>query len=346
MTMFSTVSRTAASTSPRDVLWPVLWGIVVTALLPLVGPLQVSAEKPAVKEGRIYFWRDKRVASVQPDGKDLKWHSSVMKNAGGFPNVFLGHPRVSPNGQAVAFPMAGYSVKFGNGTGEKTTDHEWKTRILTLDKEEPMINLGWHAQEWTWSADGSKLAFSLVDCSNWLFDLKTKKKTALKLPEGHSLTDWSRDGAWLLTHSMTKTGPIVSLVKQDGSDARALTEPELQATRARFSPDGRMILFHGTDPKGKSKHIYAMDLKEKKPWKVSQELNGFVSGGCWSPDSKRIAYIWGQTSDQKVPGVPEQLFRETETFLIVADADGKNSATLFSEKKPVIHVTLWSVDWR
>jgi len=168
----------------------------------------------------------------------------------------------------------------------------------------------------------------------------------LTVPERHALSDWSADGKWFLTESKDKKGPIISLVKQDGSDARVLTEPELQATSARFSPDGRMILFHGIDPKENTTHIYAMDLKEKKPWKVSQEQNGFVNGACWSPDGKRIAYVWGKTSDEKGDGVPEFVFRQTETFLIVADADRKNSATLFSEKKPLIYVSLRSADWR
>jgi len=107
-----------------------------------------------------------------------------------------------------------------------------------------------------------------------------------------------------------------------------------------------MIMFHAIDPKGKTAHIYAMDVKEKKPWKVSQEQNGFVGGACWSPDGKRMAYVWGNTSDEKGDGVPEFVFRQTETFLMVVDADGKNSVTLFSEKKPLTYVSLWSADWR
>jgi RNA polymerase sigma factor (sigma-70 family) len=320
---------------------------------------QVRADQPALnkaedgKEGRIYFWRDKRLASVQPDGKDLKWHSKVIVNAGGFPNVHLGHLRVSPDRRMVAFGMAGYSRN-----EDKTTDHKKTTRILRLDKEEPIIDLGYSAHdEWPWAPDGSKLAFYLLERknekaadpyhrSNWMIDVKTKKKTELRLPEQHTLTDLSHDGNWFLTESGGKKASIISLVKQDGSEARALTEPELLATRARFSPDGRMILFHGIDPKGKTKHIYAMDIQEKKPWKASQEVDGFVHGGCWSPDGKRIVYVFAKVSDEKGVGSPEYLFREAETFLMVVDADGKNSVTLFSEKKQLTYVTLWSADWR
>jgi len=353
--MMSTNPRRGATTIRRQLFWLAL--CVAVIVLPLIGASPRGARaQPAAKEGRIYFWRDNRLASVQPDGKDLKWHSPGMVNSSGRPNVHLRDLRVSPDSQAVTFAMAGY------GVNRDMTELGNKTRILRLDKEDPSIDLGFNACGWAWSSDGSKLAFSLSDFnenweneeardrwhrSNWMIDVKTKKKTELKLPERHTLTDWSHDGNWFLTESNNaKTGPIVSLAKQDGLEARALTRPEFQATRARFSPDGRMILFHGIDPKEKTKHIFAMNLKEKKPWKVSQELSGLVGGGSWSLDGKRIAYVWGSVSDEKGEGNPEFFFRQTETFLIVVDADGKNSTVLLSEKKQFFHVTLWSADWR
>jgi WD40 repeat protein len=351
--MSSTITRTGATTTHGWVFWPALWAMAAM-VLSLVEALQGTAAQPDGKEGRIYFWRDNRLASVQPDGKNLKWHSKEMVNSSGLPNVRLSAVRVSPDCQAAAFPMAGYGVNDGK------TDTEARTRILKLDKQEPIIDLGCDAYGWAWSPDGAKLAFSLLELNenwkngqasdlfhrfNWVIDVKTKKKSALRLPEGHTLIDWSPDGNWFLTESKAKTGCILSLAKGDGSEPRSLTGAG-NPSGAQFSADGRMILFHGIDPKEKTKHVFAMDLKEKKPWKVSQELDGFVSGACWSPDGKRIAYVWGKTSDEKGDGMPEFFFRQTETFLIVADADGKNSVTLFSEKKPFFFVSLWSVDWR
>src|SRR6266545_683016 len=99
MAMLFTVTRPGATKTRRLFRCLALCGIAVMAF-PLVGASRGGTEEqPADKEGRIYFWRDKRVASVLPDGKDLKWHSKVMLNAGGFPNVDLGTLRVSPNGQ-------------------------------------------------------------------------------------------------------------------------------------------------------------------------------------------------------------------------------------------------------
>jgi len=332
---------------------------------PVFRPTPVrTAEQPAAMPGRIYFWLDQRLASIQPDGKDFKWHSKTMVNSSGLPNVArLGGLRISPDGRRVAFFMGGVGV----GADDKT-DLELKLRVLSLDKEEPIIDLGTCAHEWVWSPDGAKVAFSFleydetekrINCSNWMINVKTKEKTALKLPGDHLVTDWSSDGNWFLTciSISAKEAKVkaprnsahvnqIYLVKRDGSEIRALTDPDLSARTGRFSPDGRMILFHGRDSVGNTSHIYAMDLKERKPWKVSQELDGGVGGACWSPDGKRIAYVYGKTSDEKGDGIPEFLFRQAEYFLMVVDADGKNSATLRSEKNQVYRITLHAAEWR
>ena len=349
--MLPSVSRIRATTTNRQISLLALIAIIVIAL-PLIRASQAgTAEQPAAEQGRIYFWLDQRLASVQPDGKDFKWHSKQMVNSSGLPNVaHLGDLRVSPDGQRVAFKMGG--MRIGD---DDTTDMEVKMRVLSLDKEEPIIDLGSSAQEWVWSPDGAKLAFS-----NWIIDVKTKEKTILKLPAGHTVTDWSSDGNWFLTIASinakeakvkaARQSDVVTqiyLVKRDGSEARALTDLEVSATAGRFSPDGRMILFYGRDPEGNTWHIYAMDLKERKPWKVSQELDGGVDGACWSPDGKRIAYVYGKTSDEKGDGHPEFLFRQAEHFLMVVDADGMNSATcLISEKNQLFRITLQAADWR
>src|SRR5438034_10263800 len=129
--MLSSVNRTGPTTTRRQVLWLALLGIAMI-VLPLVGASQgETAAQPAAKEGRIYFWLDQRLASVQPDGKEFKWHSKRMVNSSGLPNVsHLGDLRISRDGQRVAFFMGAWRV----GDDDKT-DIEGKLRVLSLDKE-------------------------------------------------------------------------------------------------------------------------------------------------------------------------------------------------------------------
>jgi hypothetical protein len=100
--------------------------------------------------------------------------------------------------------------------------------------------------------------------------------------------------------------------------------------------------------------LYVYDLKARKRERVADiPLNGWVFSFAWSPDSRRVAYVWKRLE----PGVPlasnlqdlnnPKLHTETETHLTVADADGKNAKTILSAKAPSgPAITLLDVDWR
>ena len=109
--------------------------------------------------------------------------------------------------------------------------------------------------------------------------------------------------------------------------------------------------------------LYLYDMKtQKRERLVDVALDAFVWEFAWSPDSKRVAYVWKRME----PGVPlaasvdkngnivgkdgkpdPKIKTETETHLSVADANGKNSRTILSAKAPVgPAMTLMKLDWR
>src|SRR5262249_20171105 len=125
---------------------------------------------------------------------------------------------------------------------------------------------------WVWSADGTKLAFCSWDAQNktrnWIVNVKTKELEALKLPkvkgEDHqefqmSIEDWSPDGRWFVA-----SGYGLFLVRPDGSASRRLTEILTSSGCTRFSPDGRKVLFVGSN-KDKSETLYVVDVAGEKP---------------------------------------------------------------------------------
>ena len=128
----------------------------------------------------------------------------------------------------------------------------------------------------------------------------------------------------------------------------------------RLSPDGKKLLFADAPPEGPgrpylNRRLYVMDLATKKVNEVAEvPENAIVFWACWSPDGKKIAYVWTQRhadvakklADKQVPD-PADVAVETETFLIVADADGSNAKTLASAKtNNALDLPLQAIDWR
>lgn len=226
--------------------------------------------------------------------------------------------------------------------------------IRSLDHpEKEAIDLAVKGQCICWSPDGKQILVVDEGLNHSFVDVATKKVTPLEMPKldkdaGNQdksrmgVTDWSRDGQWLLVTYIAnadakqeKIGAEMLLVKPDGSDIRRLDHIK-NGESGRFSPDGKRILYRGPHTKeANSSDLYVTDLKGAKPVRVSHALNGTVDSYCWSPDGKRIAYDWWvQGEDSSV-----------ESFVIVVDVDGRNSETLLSEKSSNV-MSFRSLHWR
>lgn len=80
--------------------------------------------------------------------------------------------------------------------------------VRGLDEKEPGTSLGIQGQTLAWSPDGTEIVCcDFIDgpdkkspeATHHVVSVKTKAKTALKLPADHLFTDWSRDGKFFLT---------------------------------------------------------------------------------------------------------------------------------------------------
>jgi RNA polymerase sigma factor (sigma-70 family) len=280
------------------------------------------------KESRIFFVRQKGVgvrnfAMVNPDGKG----ETSLEDGASF-------HAVSPDGKNVAFG------------GPVDDQSKGEIFLKAVGGEKPGQSLNVQGTSWCWSPDGRSLAINTLQDNAYthaIFDLKTKKAKPLHMPEvkppedtkgpaGHCIKDWSKDGKWLLTTCYRKDWIKADLyrVKSDGSEAKRIG----QGMDGILSPDGKKVLYLGrkndeTATKARflsaKARLFIADVDGGQPRQVSQESNGTFPGGfCWSPDGKKIAYVWLRDRD---PG------QEWETFLMVIDADGKIATVALFEKK-------------
>jgi RNA polymerase sigma factor (sigma-70 family) len=255
--------------------------------------------------------------------------------------------RLSPDGKKVAFVAPDGTPNDPNPTAELRT-------AGVDDKEgQPLGVLS--PRSFVWSADGSEIAFTefptdvkKLSAVHGVVNVRTKERAALKLPDDHYITDWSRDGKHFVT---TRVWPNagVFLVSRDGTEHKALTENRLPAgsygLMGRLSPDSQRVLFTIVTPKkpGEAKsELAVLDCATGKVSPVADvPVNGEVLSYCWSPDGRQIAYLWGEVYEGKPEGAAN---KEVESQLVVCDADRKNARAVVSDKGQLL--TIIGMDWR
>jgi RNA polymerase sigma factor (sigma-70 family) len=309
-----------------------------------------SPQLPARGPNTITFWRDGQMMVIDPDGKNEKAVRGDGEHSPGMGGL-------SPDGKKVAV-----LVPPDDGTpGEKQASMSLRVRVLA--EKGPGTDLGLVGNSFVWSPDSTEIASTLmsglpgaVETKTVVVNVATGKKTTLTLPAGHFVTDWARDGK-LLTTRITGTKPdemkaALCLVNRDGTAEKVLTDEKLFATFGRIAPDGTRVLFTRV-PRSKDERenppkradLVVFDVATGKTSAVRDvPLNGFIVSFCWSPDGKRIAYVWREIHE----GQPAEVFdKETESHLVVCDADGRNQKTLVSATgKGQWQITLVGVDWR
>jgi len=321
-------------------------------------PAAAKATKPAEAQSfvkgpnKILVYRAGHLTMLDPDGKN---EQKVTDNRG---TLFTSDGKLSPDGKAMA-----YLIQVEMGIDIPTNrDPRRKLYVRKLDEKEPGTDLDVECQCYAWAPEGDRIAVTdiVVDpdkklvCVHHLVDVKTKKKTLIKLPDHHVITDWSRDGKYFLTTSMKvddgKPVAHLYLMKMDGTEFKTLTDGKQVAIMGKLSPDGTRVLYHVLVPPKENqpqrcRELAVLDIATGKSSPVADlPLNGEIQSYCWSPDGKHIAFTWRQVHE----GKPEDVtMKETESFLVVSDPDGKNQKTIASEKaQGQWIISIGQVDWR
>jgi RNA polymerase sigma factor (sigma-70 family) len=229
--------------------------------------------------------------------------------------------RVSPDTRAVAFL--------------NSKEELWVCD--TQGKEKP-VRLMEKAGRPNWSPDGKQLVSTKGDVVaddgwktvTWQVNADGTARTQLKVPDTDFVEDWSSDGKWFVTcsdrHPPRGRGYQLYVMHTEGGGERRLTKGGGLNCYARFSPDGRRIVYLHQERGVNSLHVMDTDgtndreiLKEKD--RVRPE---YV---CWAPDGKRLVVT---VITQPRPGATDLLgnpLRDTIGIEIM-DPDGGNRKEL------------------
>jgi Tol biopolymer transport system component len=184
-------------------------------------------------------------ADWSPDGSQLlvargigKGFGNVLEFPAGkvllqFTQSWISHPRVSPDGDKIAFL-------------EHPPYGDWGTVELTdLNGKRRTLSRGWSSiQGLAWSPDGKEIFFTGTRSGGnrqlYAVSLSGKERALARVPGGVTIQDVSKSGRLLLTHDTARMGLLAKL--PGDSKERDLSWFDWSLARG-ISPDGKMVAF-------------------------------------------------------------------------------------------------------
>ena len=154
------------------------------------------------------------------------------------------------------------------------------------------------------SPDGSRVAVQIGSPAGdiWVYDLARQTLTRLTTDGGNRRIVWSPDGKRVAYGSTRDSQMNIYWANTDGSNEERLTTSEWTEFPTSFSPDGRLLAFHGNG-------LGILPLYgDRKPQSFLQ--TGFDP--MFSPDGRWMAYCDGETGREEIyvrpyPGPGEKL---------------------------------------
>jgi Tol biopolymer transport system component len=197
-------------------------------------------------------------------------------------------PRWSPDGRRIAFTAN------RTGTYQIYVMNEDGSEVEQLTKSED------DAVEEGWFPDGRKLAYTeerkrIVGSSftMYLLDLETRRTERLlpKFDGSNALPDFSPSAPLLAFTGKKTLGWGVYLADLTTGESRALTTGG-GACRARFSPDGKTLVYVSSEADGKG-DVWLMNADGSGQERLTELPETYDYFPAWSPDGKYAVFASG-----------------------------------------------------
>ena len=234
---------------------------------------------------------------IDPDGSGLKQLTHIQVRRRGIEGAK--QAVWSPDGKRIAFDSDYRRTKYRMNT-------LYAIRPDGTDLEQLPIELGRFIGAPAYSPDGKLLSFTW-DASNdrghqqgiYLASAdgsELRRLTRIEQPNG--LVDkpnWSPDGRWLVfTQRSGDTEGVIVRMRPDGTGRRELTPWALNASNAKWSPDGSRIAFNsyngpGPHP-GESANVFTVKPDGSGVVQLTHYRGGTRNAyaGGWSPDGRQL----------------------------------------------------------
>ena len=203
------------------------------------------------------------------------------------------NPMLSPDGRRLAFvSMPEYGTRevwvYDLSRGSRTLLSRSAEGLLS-----PII----------WSPDGEQVAFSTHRARNWDIlarqaDASGNERVILKTEQNEIVSDWSRDGKYLLYHTVSsgfETDADLWYLerKEDGSgwEPHPFLQTPFEEQAAMLSPDGRYVAYVSNE--SGQNEVYVRPFPEGEG-KSTVSSNGGRQPR-WSRDGKELLYVEGNT---------------------------------------------------
>jgi len=225
---------------------------------------------------------------------------------------------ISPDGKRIAVELA----------DPQTQNRDiWLLEIASGKTTRFTSDPGWEAFP-TWSPDGSRIIFTSNRGGN--FDLYQKASNGeraeelfYKSSDGKGLTSWSPDGRFLLYYSLGQPTHVKLLAALGPADRAAVpvVDPQFTSITARFSPDGRWIIYNSNESGKNEVSVRPFDPAKGTPGAPIVLTSGGGRTPLWRGDGKEIFYLGpdGMVTAMEVntasgfkAGTPKPLFKAPE----------------------------------
>ena len=196
------------------------------------------------------------------------------------------NPRLSPDGQRLAYNLAGYSID---------NQDIWVVDVGGDAPRRVTFDAGAAENRPVWTPDGRSWVYlSTREEGVGLFRQAVDGTgTAQRLTSGWHLPEtFSPDGRWLVFSTRMEEDRDLRVVSMDGSSVdRPLIATEFEDVGSAISPDGRWIAY-SSDESGRFEiYVKPFPNVDNGRWQVSTE-GGFEP--LWAPDGRELYYRNGE----------------------------------------------------